>query len=101
MNLTGIVGALIFLGMICLAVLLFIIALLLKLIGKKHFVFKKMSMVCIVLVVIGSIGIYMAQTNYDMQFRHNMDDYYGWISFLFASVLSLFILLKKNPNSPS
>lgn len=99
-HLTGILGFLIFFGMICIAVLVFIIALLLKLIGKKHFIFLKMSMVSIVFFIIGIVGVYLSETIYDNNFRHNMDDYYGWISFLVASLVSVFILLKKNPGKP-
>ena len=95
LNLTGLIGGLIFLAMICIAILLIIIALLLKWIGKKHFVFLKMSMVSIVFFIIGIVGVFGAQTNHTMKFRQNMDDYYGWISFLVASTISVFLLLKK------
>jgi hypothetical protein len=60
-----------------------------------------MSLVSVLFLVIGVPGIYIAEKNHDAQFLHNLDDYYGWISFLVAAIFSFLILLKKNPGKSS
>jgi glucan phosphoethanolaminetransferase (alkaline phosphatase superfamily) len=95
-NLTGILGLLIFLCMLCFAILLFIAALLIKLVGKKQFLFIKLLRICLVFFVIGLIGFCVANSADSPERKHAMDDYIGWFGLLLAVIRSVFILLKKN-----
>ena len=99
-NLDGLLAGLIFMGMIGISVLLMIIAIPIRFVGKNKRWFMKLSMSAISFFSLGIVGIaliYIFDGHYSMQ-RHYlraMDSFGGWTGLGIALALCVFIFIKK------
>ncbi len=102
-DLNGLLAGLIFVGMGGVALLLMIVALPIRFVGKNKVWFVKLSMCAITFFVIGLAGVsvlWICDGSYSSKaFRKLMDEIFGWVALVIALGVSVFIFMKK-PSSP-
>lgn len=97
--LAGIIAFLIFVAMGAFAVLVFLIALIVKYLGKNNHWFKKLAMMAAVFFVTGGCGFILSMYYDGTSTARSMDDLICWIFLGFATLLSVIVLLKRKPKS--